>query len=685
MDSGEIRVELERVLASGNFQRSERLSHFLRFVVNAALEAKHEQLKEYVLGVEVYKKGGDFDPRVDSTVRVEAARLRSKLHEYYSSDGRNDPIRIDIPKGGYTPRFELTQRPLQRSSHKYVLIWASGLLGVALAAILVFGLRTRPEAHGIAKPLTTWPGEELEPNFSPDGKQMAMVWNGEDGANYDIYIKPIGEGPRVRLTTDPARERCPVWSRDGRMMAFIRQWSPGSGLYIVPAAGGAERLVGETHAFGSTLDWFPDGQALLMADKNSRDEPSAIYRLSIATGKKQQLTAPPPQSYGDFGVALSPDGRTLAFVRSISIPASDIYVTQLSGGEPRRLTFENQVVGGLAWSADGRSIVFSSERDATTSAGSLWRIDATGTSRPRLEPVPGTGTRATRPAVARQGGLLAYQELYHDANLWRAPASGGTPELVNSSTREEAVPDYSPDGSRIAFNSNRSGSWEVWIANSDGSGARQLTSFRAAPAWSPRWSPDGRLIAFHHVSDGNGDVYTMTPEGSSIRRLTTEPTTEEGATWSKDGNWLYFSSNRSGTTEVWKMAASDPARAIQVTKSGGAWPKESPDGKFLYFRKGLDVWRMPAGGGAETRVYGPTSPHARSWTPDGTGIYFARPSGEIVYYHSETARVTNVIPAPKIHAPLIIRGLSLSPDGRWLLYGRLDRAVSDIMLLENFH
>jgi len=681
----EIRAELERVLSATSFKRSERLSNFLRFIVNAGIEAKHDNLKEYVLGAEVYEKGQDFDPRVDSTVRVEAARLRSKLREYYETEGRSNPLRIELPKGGYAPLFHRHESLAVGGSRRPVLIWASGLTSIALASILIFGLQRDPTLPAMVKPLTTWPGEELEPAFSPDGMQVAMVWSGENNDNDDIYVKPIAEGPRVRLTTNPARDKHPAWSPDGRLIAFLRQSADGSAVYLVPAVGGTERLVAKVHTFDTVLDWLPDAQSLAVSDRNARDAPLSVFLLAVATGEKRQLTSAPSKSYGDFQARLSPDGRTLAFARSISFPASDIFIAPASGGgEPRRLTFENQVITGLSWSADGRSIVFSSERGATAGAGSLWRVQADGSGRPRLQQIPGAGPRASRPAVSRRGGLIAYQEMYQDTNLWRAPANGsGSPELLISSTREEVRPDYSPDGSRIAFNSNRSGHVEIWIANSDGSSAYQLTSFDGAPAWSPRWSRDGRLIAFCHVSEGNADIYTMTPEGSSIKRVTQEPSYEETPSWSKDGQWLYFSSNRSGRPEIWKMALNDSARVIQLTQHGGKMPLESPDGKYLYFQRDQVVLRVPVNGGAETRLYAQAE-GISAWAPDLLGIYVAARNQSIAHYNLETGRMTPLVPSGNKFVRAEIRGLALSPDGGWLLYSRLDRAVSDIMLVENF-
>lgn len=102
----EVRTELESILASPAFAGSLRLSRFLRFVVERTLAGEGERLKEYVLGVEVFDRGADYDPRIDSIVRVEAGRVRSKLEEYYGGEGTGAAIRIRMQKGGYAPLFE---------------------------------------------------------------------------------------------------------------------------------------------------------------------------------------------------------------------------------------------------------------------------------------------------------------------------------------------------------------------------------------------------------------------------------------------------------------------------------------------------------------------------------------------------------------------------------------------------
>ena len=105
-DADAVRAQLERILISPGFANADRLSRFLRFVVERTLDGEGDQLKEYRLGTEVFDRPPDYDPRLDSIVRVEARRLRSKLAEYYEGAGRPDPIVIRVDKGGYTAAFE---------------------------------------------------------------------------------------------------------------------------------------------------------------------------------------------------------------------------------------------------------------------------------------------------------------------------------------------------------------------------------------------------------------------------------------------------------------------------------------------------------------------------------------------------------------------------------------------------
>jgi Tol biopolymer transport system component/DNA-binding winged helix-turn-helix (wHTH) protein len=603
-----------------------------------------------------------------------------------------------IPKRGY--RLVAPVRPAAmpgtgaRTHHTTALAtWIAAFLLVGFTALMVFRIaRWEVTAVPRVKPLTTWPGEEGQPRFSPNGQQIAVVWSGAANDNLDIYLKRIDEDSSVRLTTDPQADTSPAWSPDGRAIAFIRSSNRGVGVYVVPAAGGTERQVAALRRLATPvrariLDWCGDGRALIVVDRNSPGDPFHIVRVSLDSGTRDRITSPPRQSYGDIHPEVSPDGQMLAFTRAVTPGATDLYVLPISGGEPTRLTFDNSHISGLTWSEDGRSIVFSSERGAMAGTGSLWRVRVDKSlSRNEPKQLSGIGPRAVAPVIARQGRLLAYQEHFQDTNVWRAPTiRREPPQSLISSTREEVHPDYSPDGARVAFASNRTGNWEVWTAHADGSNPTQVTSFAAAPAWHPRWSPDGRLIAFDHPTEGNADIHTTTPEGNS-QRVTWEPSQEVTPSWSGDGRSLYFSSNRTGTFEIWKMDIDRRDQVVQITHHGGTNPLESPDRKRLFYTKraaaGLEIWSTKVNGGDEVRVLGPIRSPA-GWVPTPEGLYFIEPASQIVFHRFATGDAERVVAMPKDSA-VGGSGLALSPDGRWLLFGQMDRSGADIILVENF-
>ncbi|MDA2924270.1 serine/threonine-protein kinase [Acidobacteria bacterium AH-259-L09] len=574
------------------------------------------------------------------------------------------------------------------------------LIGSAVGLALVVGglswfYFSRPVPESSLPPMKTVPftsfaGLERFPAFSPDGNQIAFSWNGEAGDNFDIYVKLIGAGKPLRLSTHPASESNPVWSPDGRHIAFIRESGERSAVFLIPSLGGPERKLTDVpvpsyRGDTGTLDWSPDGEFLTLSDAASRSEPLSVFLFSLQTREKTQLTFPPAQSRGDRQPAFSPDGQTLAFVRQTSWAVEDIHLVLVSGGEPRPLTHDNRRVLGLAWTADGREIVFSSDREGSRR---LWRISIAGGAPKPL----GIGEDAHWPVVSRQGHRLAYTQSRPDPDIWRtagprATDSSVSPKKLIYSTREEHHPQFSPDGKRIAFSSNRSGNSEIWLCDADGSNPEQLTFFGGAG--SPRWSPDGRQIAFDSAQEGNKDIYLLAVEGGLPRRLTTETSADVRPSWSKDGHWIYFGSNRSGDWQVWKVSA-DGASAVQVTKNGGREAFASPDGKFVYYTKPTGVyglWKVPVAGGEEVRIL--ERVHQSRWGVWKEGIVFRNTAATpLPAIESFDFRNRQVVPLSTIK-PLDLGGvdqqLSVSPDGQWILYNQAEQSESDIMLAENFH
>ncbi len=201
-----------------------------------------------------------------------------------------------------------------------------------------------------------------------------------------------------------------------------------------------------------------------------------------------------------------------------------------------------------------------------------------------------------------------------------------------------------------------------------------------------RWSPDGQRIAFDSNLEGNFDIYVIRASGGKPIRLTTDSADDDGPSWSRDGKWIYFASKRTGRWEVWKVPAGG-GKAVQVTRNGGETAFESPDGKSIYYTKGVLIqralWKMPVSGGEESQVL--PSVVWRAFSLVNEGIYFIPEPGadgksSIQFLSFATGKVKTVAP---MSAPPF-EGLSVSPDGRSLLFSQIDEAGSDLMLVENF-
>lgn len=257
------------------------MSRFLTFVVEETLAGKSGAIKESVIAVEVFEKSGQYDPHADSTVRTEAGKLRAKLSRYYETQGQEDPIVISIPKGTYVPAFEnrspngkgyYSKRPADsawNSGYKRRWAWILSVSGCIAAAAGLWFLTERARRHPSSftpVPLTSYPGEELQPTFSPDGTRVAFTWNGQTRDNFDIYVKEVGADRPLRLTTDPAKEFGPAWSPDGRSIAFGRLLNPlKSGIFAISSLGGRERKLAESRAPSvgwpqPFVAWTPDNK-----------------------------------------------------------------------------------------------------------------------------------------------------------------------------------------------------------------------------------------------------------------------------------------------------------------------------------------------------------------------------------------------------------------------------------------
>lgn len=584
--------------------------------------------------------------------------------------------------------------------HKRFWLWLLAVAGGALATI--YGVQHAPnhEAEPLTvTPLTAFSGKEVQPSLSPDGNQVAFAFDGGGLSNYNIYVKRIGSEEITRLTSTPVDDLSPSWSPDGQNIAFLRFLSDQSALVMVmPSAGGAERQLAKLRIERDETEirvaWSPDGKWIATSDAETSLSRMRLVLISSTTGRKRRLTYQPPAADADLSPSFSPDGRYLAYARHLSLAIADIYAFEIpkEGGpaaEARPLTQWNRMNRSPVWSGDGKEVFFVGDEPRIGSR--IWRVPAFAPGKTRR--INQIGEGSTSIAISPRSKRLVYSKEIEDWNIWRldlarkSAAGSQTHELfsrVIASTYEDGQPQYSPDGKHIAFQSDRSGDFEIWVANGDGSSPRQLTRLRAKISGYPRWSPDGRYIVFHSRVNGYANLYTLMVDTGHYRALTTGTTNDSAASWSHDGKWIYFQSGRNGSPQIWRIP-SEGGPASQVTKNGGAIAFDSVNGKLLFFSKYSEpgLWMLSLDGGSESQVL-PSLYTYDTFGVSKTGVYFASRTADnaaSLGFMSFSPRFVKEI--ARIKWP-IRSNLTVSPDGSSLLYEQADQIGSDLVLVDDF-
>jgi Tol biopolymer transport system component/DNA-binding winged helix-turn-helix (wHTH) protein len=654
----------------------------------------------------------------DNSLRVAVAKLRQALE-----DDPDNPRYIEtLPRRGYRwlypvsytdaapvvveptlpsrdpfPSFptpvETSPELLSRSRTRPGSLLIRSILFTLLLWTAAFAtwryLRPRPELPDPKlSPLTTYPGLETTPCLSPDGKHVAFAWTGPNSSDpYRVYFRPIGDDRARRLTETPldAADGDPVWAPDGKSIYFFRRGGERSGIYVASIGGGPAHLVVATSFTGgrrvrrARFDVSPTGKMLVYPDELPGQDTIGLFLLDLGTHQARQITNPPPNSEGDGDPAFSHDGKTLAFQRD-TLDLGQVYVMPPEGGTTRLLTssFMPEFIDGLAWTRDDREIVLGGKQLRRVS------VSENPQATTNIPFVPGP---AEFPSIRNH--LLAYVQASTNANVWKLDLrdethAAGEPSLLISSTRQQAAASFSPDGSRIAFQSDRSGNWEIWACDRDGSNAVQLTRFGGAPAGTPRWSPNGKLIAFDSHSNGVSQIYVIPAGGGEPQPLTNGPDSSEVPSWSRDGMWIYYSTSRKGAPNIWKVSVEGGATRL-VSSNGGIYAVESVDRKYLYYshsRHDSTLWRIPIGGGNEEQVPGAPRPFDPShWSIVGSGIYVVDGNGDLLFYGFDQASATKVLHDARF---LTDWSMAVSPDGRQIVWAQIDARAADLMLVENF-
>jgi Tol biopolymer transport system component len=489
----------------------------------------------------------------------------------------------------------------------------------------------------------------------------------------DIWVTQVGSGQAVNRTADStANEFRPTWSPDGQWIAFF-SLREGGDYFVMPGVGGIARKVASclpSDSYASTAGWSPDSTQLVYA-LGQRAEPW-FEILTLTSGVSRKLPLPArPRHNTVVDISWSPDGRWLAYVRSLSSNAatSELWLTRISDGQSIQLTDGSKKDRSPSWSPDSRGLYFISNRGGTND---LWRYTIDREGRPEGAPQQvtagieishgvlspngqklayATGRRiwnafraplvSDRPAtwadttqltfdeaeiesidLSSDGRIIVSSDRSGNWDLYSIPASGGNLQQLTTDPSLDAGPRWKPDGSEITFYSSRAGHREVWIMPIEGGPARQLTKGESESLF-PSWSPDGREIVMY----GNG-LSVVPAQGGEGRQLTSDAR-DIIPDWSPDGQWIVFSSTRIGGPQLWRVPASG-GQPEQLTKGSAYTARWSPDGKQIYFigfgDRANNIWTLSLGNREERPVTALTGRRGElgslGLATDGRSIYF---------------------------------------------------------------
>ena len=536
--------------------------------------------------------------------------------------------------------------------------------------------------------VTSLSGKVGSPSFSPDGRQIAFAWDGGNkGEGYDVYVQVIGASdPPHRLTQHPAHRLSVAWSPDGARIAISRVAGSFSGVFLVSAEGGPERKIADrsdSSWYGSEINWSPDGKQLAMIDRVALDKGAGVLELFLLSMDTLARSEVDPGCSSAATPVFSHDGQYLIWICNRAIFSSEIQVLHLSDHKLGSLYKRESMIDGLAWSRDDRHIVFSTDDDA----GALREIEfAHPSHEEKLSLAQNAEDLAT--SSARDG--LVFVKSSFNVNIWRVDLKSAPPQAkaVIVSSETNSGPDLSPDGQKIAYESTRSGTAEIWIADTDGSNAQQISFLGVPSTGTARWSPDGRRIIYDSRLHGEASLYIYDLPSGLTHKFETDRTDNSQASYSRDGRWIYFCSGSDhDAPEIWKAPAQG-GHAVLLTK-GADFALESVDGNLVYFGYGGRLWSLRPDGADRRLIEGMPALNflVDEWYPSSTGIFFMEhPSGRtVVKFFDFKTRYVRTVYSTDQPTPGWIGAMPVSSDERWLFYPQIDHASSDLMMMENWH
>jgi Tol biopolymer transport system component len=537
---------------------------------------------------------------------------------------------------------------------------------------------------------------EEYPAWFPNG--VEILFSRERAGLRKIFRKNLSTGEETQVTKGDFDEIQPTCSRDGSTVLFVRSREPhvklepgdvfgvfsGGDIWALDLASGREKKLIE-NAFNP--DYSPDGKHL--AFDASWVGPRRIWVVDSQGHNPQQLTSDSSEAVTHVRPRWSPDGEKIVF-QNIERTKFDVRIVDLATG--RFVWVTNDAVQDInpVWAPTGEYVYFSSYRGGGIN---IWRVyvgdDGTPAGLPQQLTI-GAG-QDVEITLSQVGKRLAFSILRQNADVWRLPVSPetgmptGPPGELITTTREDSRGAWSPDGSMIAFNSDRTGEMNIWLYSIADRTSRQLTKGSGGD-YQANWSPDGKRLAFFSSRAGTADIWSVEIASGELKQLRASASIDVNPFYSPDGKLIAFNSDESGRPEVWIMN-SDGTDARQLTNVGVM-------GHFMRWNRTGDgiIFRCPDHG----------SPRTLEGSIDGDEpkAFCEVAGGSHMSLSPDHSRIMDVIGHKTLWVSPVNSGKPekvfefddpdvridypvWSPDGKWVLFDRFRPQGGDIWMMEN--
>jgi serine/threonine protein kinase/Tol biopolymer transport system component len=564
------------------------LEHIVSKALDKSKDERYQTAKDFQADLRRFKRRYEHEADIERSTPPGGTMLMPTVA---STDGGVGPTSAAGAGSPTTSSAEYVFTEIKRHKRAVLLaLVALVALGAAFVTYRYFAGRQAAGHFAAGRKLNikrlTSSGLVSNTAISPDGRYVAYVVDA--GNKQSIRLLQVNTGSDVEIVAPVEPDLLRLnFSRDGDYLYYNHQVANFGTLYQIPALGGMPRQIRYDIDSGAAVS--PDGKTLAFVHGDSKTEEHEMLLANADGSNVRRLAAHKPNEavfWERYTPAWSPDGKMIACgieYRKENVGHLKLMALRVADGAEQPLSDRDwSWINGVAWLADGNLIVSGAVKSRSPEEYSqLWLVK------------PGAAPETLTPDLTHYGGvsvtadgaaLVTMQEL-DSYSLWVAPNNDASRAArVLQETAWLNHPSWTPDG-RLLYESTAGGSRNIWVMNANGTNKKQLTN--GCDCFDPQMSADGRYIIYEfHNADGQSHLWRMDADGSNQKQLTSG-INEDWPTFSRDGKWVIYS-QRSGdvddTRAIWKVPL-EGGTPVQLGPENQAYdPTVSPrDGSIAYF------------------------------------------------------------------------------------------------------